>query len=295
MLSSSATPIATATALTRTLSIPELHEAILLHTDQKTLLISCLPVSRTWHHLITTSPALQRHLFFLSPTPARQPRTQAPPNDDEQNNYTLNPLIDINFPHWFTHTGIDDEEWDTLYAHVEPLAPISNENSMGTKKFLSLAWNQRPAVWRRRDASWRRMQIADPPIRNVLVKWDSEGEGGVSEQRGSTTLPADQSGLTMGQLYGYMENMLVRQEWFCDSELCYFTLCISRGHDEQRACTLDIYFNEWQTCSIVEAEDWPGIARFWSEEGCGKGLEVELSEGEEIPEGQSSRTAILFQ
>ncbi|KAI0146884.1 hypothetical protein GGR57DRAFT_478651 [Xylariaceae sp. FL1272] len=47
----------------RVFPIPELLESILLHLDQKTLLLSALRVCKTWHTLINTSTPIQQILY----------------------------------------------------------------------------------------------------------------------------------------------------------------------------------------------------------------------------------------
>ncbi|CAJ2512052.1 Uu.00g076770.m01.CDS01 [Anthostomella pinea] len=59
-------------ATQRALAIPELLEAILLHVDTRTLLVSAQRVDHPWHTTITTSPLLQRRLFFRA-DPAATP------------------------------------------------------------------------------------------------------------------------------------------------------------------------------------------------------------------------------
>jgi hypothetical protein len=51
-------------------AIPELHDAIFLHVPPQDLLLSAQRVCKHWQTIITTSPLLQRTLFFL-PGPRR--------------------------------------------------------------------------------------------------------------------------------------------------------------------------------------------------------------------------------
>jgi hypothetical protein len=73
----------TDSAAVRTLAVTELLELKLLETDQRALLTECVRVCKTWQELVTTSSALQRHLYFLP---------------HETQHFSLNPLLDWGFP-----------------------------------------------------------------------------------------------------------------------------------------------------------------------------------------------------
>ncbi|KAH6656556.1 hypothetical protein BKA67DRAFT_552310 [Truncatella angustata] len=68
--------------------IPELLEIILLRVDMRTLLVSALRVSMTWHTMITESHRIQRQLFF-----------RADPTSKPQHNT----LLQRHFPFVFEH------------------------------------------------------------------------------------------------------------------------------------------------------------------------------------------------
>jgi hypothetical protein len=150
----------TDSATARTLAVTELLELILLETDQRTLLTSCVRVCNTWQELITTSSALQKHLYFLP---------------HETQHFSLNPLLDWGFPGWFSKKHwIDPKQWETAYAHCEepPKPPGYDELSSEERvlnKFLVMPWNVNSEAWRYGKVSWRRMQITQPPVRGFHI------------------------------------------------------------------------------------------------------------------------------
>ncbi len=65
-------------AVASVFALPELHEAILSHTDMVTLLVSAQRVSKAWRALIAASPTLQRKLFFQPVPGDAHPKTALP-------------------------------------------------------------------------------------------------------------------------------------------------------------------------------------------------------------------------
>jgi hypothetical protein len=92
-------------AMESVLYISELLEAILLHLDMTTLLVSAPRVSKTWHSVMIASPAIQQALYF-KPIPITTSRKSAhgpegcqvhgwdPTSDKEdETRPVLNPLL----------------------------------------------------------------------------------------------------------------------------------------------------------------------------------------------------------
>lgn len=137
-------------------SLPEILENILLHLDLKTILTSTLRVSRAWHDLITHSPRLQKHLFFL-PAP-------------EYKNKTRNPLLAERFPLWFpdpissaeTTFAPSSNEQDYTWNH--PSRCEFNESSFES---LPIAKEECRGSFMYEGASWRWMFIQQPPAQRL--------------------------------------------------------------------------------------------------------------------------------
>ncbi|KFH48367.1 hypothetical protein ACRE_008520 [Hapsidospora chrysogenum ATCC 11550] len=139
----------------RVLAIPELLALILIHLDQRSLLTKAQRVGKRWKDVLHASPALRRHLFFY--VPATEPRR--PPEEK-----TLNPLLAVAFPPWFTQfaaTGAMDD-----------LGPRSQPRSQAHKKLQQarvyrLRGEDNPFL--RKCASWMYMHVSDPPTRSVAL------------------------------------------------------------------------------------------------------------------------------
>ncbi|KAH9906032.1 hypothetical protein F4778DRAFT_802447 [Xylariomycetidae sp. FL2044] len=128
------------------LSIPELLELILLHLDPRTLLVSAPRVRRFWHATITTSPPLQRALFFLA-DPADPNRIAHP---------VANGLLREAFPSIFERTGaMESVHRPTPAPWIPEGVPATVGDLLGRRGFGC------------RDASWRRMLVRQPPLRGV--------------------------------------------------------------------------------------------------------------------------------
>lgn len=124
---------------TSVLNTPEILEMILIQTDIRTLLTSAQRVCRAWSKLITSSPSIQKALYFA---PIKS-------SEGEPNEKTLNPLLKEKFPPIFplqdssTYDGFDFSDFNW------------------TKDILSLT------RFVRADASWRKMLIQQPPISEI--------------------------------------------------------------------------------------------------------------------------------
>ena len=191
----------------------ELLEAILLHVDERTLLVSAQRVSTVWRRTITTSPPLQRRLFFLPPlrndTTSSNPAPLLAPN----------PLLQLAFPCLFPPrqtTPNPDSRPKNLVTTLLPASrfrpayynpplparpPKALFNSYGLGKHAYypplLDVRRRRGVHlacARAGASWRRMLLSSPPVcvvaragtaRDLRNGWreglvvDLEGEGGL--------------------------------------------------------------------------------------------------------------------
>ncbi|KAK8077291.1 hypothetical protein PG996_003461 [Apiospora saccharicola] len=159
------------------LEIPELLEKILLHLDQRELLVNAQRVCRQWRQCITDTPSIQQHLFLL-PEPARGRTSNADADKPRQN-----PLLVKDFPEWFMHGNT----WppDQRLRFVRTTEPyfrgydrdvVYPESERITKRLEAYAYPQ---------ASWRRMLLLQPPPNGIgyittrcgnLVKPDAGSE-----------------------------------------------------------------------------------------------------------------------
>lgn len=127
------------------LSIPELFEAILLHVDSHTLLTSAQRVCRRWHNIISTTPSIQKTLYF-------RPEMASPSREKR-----INPLLQAHFLPWF---GSSDHVCDRDLFMSLPLY-LAGSNT-GDNPFL------------RPKASWRRMLISQPPVQTFGIYTEIE-------------------------------------------------------------------------------------------------------------------------
>ncbi|KAF2820638.1 hypothetical protein CC86DRAFT_411932 [Ophiobolus disseminans] len=183
--------------------VVEILEAVLLEVDQRTLLVACLRVSKTWNTVISGSLALQQCLYF---SPARG----LDPKDHEcylDCPCPVNPLLHWGFPGWSHVRGPDSEE-DGICK--EPHIDIREQ-------FRALPWTKNANAWRRKEASWRRMEVTQPPTRRLQVDkmiafMDARLEFDNSDAL--VTFPHDRSkgaGLLMGALYDYIVKTALAQ------------------------------------------------------------------------------------
>lgn len=140
------------------LGTPELLERILLEVDMRTLLTSAQRVSKYWNSLVTTSPAIQHHLF-LRPQPPRVGKTRV-----------KNPLFAEIFPNWFQPCAVMQKS----KGHVKPY--LFRSHFVESYRFArSTVLN---AAFRREDATWRRMLPCQPPMESFIrVRYTSNELG----------------------------------------------------------------------------------------------------------------------
>lgn len=134
---------------------PELFELILLELPLRTLLTRASLVSKQWRNFITSSPALQRALFFKtcpSGTPSR-----------------VNPLMAADFPIFFDGKGHNMDSF-----HQLPFARITNTKSRHSRVADDADVLEAPSVSPKHlalraaflhpSASWRRMMPRQPAV-----------------------------------------------------------------------------------------------------------------------------------
>ncbi|KAK5989085.1 hypothetical protein PT974_10583 [Cladobotryum mycophilum] len=174
-------------SLQAVISTEELLEAILIHTDMRTLLTSCQGVCKFWNSVIKTSPSIQRELFFLPESPSKGPRR-------------MNSLLTQHFPQWFQDP--EDSQDHIMYRR-------KNGYSHFTKLSLytsGIKNDDNPYL--REEASWRKMLTAQPPI-TVLGIFDYgfhymqfESRSRVREYpTPERPLPGTTTGMRMGEFY----------------------------------------------------------------------------------------------
>ena len=198
-------------------AVPELLENILLFVDQRLLLTSCLRVDKTWHSLITTSPSLQRHLFF-------RPMTSSQPVDSCKTP-TWNPLLTWGFPNWFGGSQYPQRLDVKTGVRRNPRDSFSFFDAAVAETFYALPWARNWKAWSREEASWRHMQITQQPIRALHVRTALDTYGERTDYTGTATFLETEvggGGLCMGELYDYvtrnMENFHFSSktnDWIC--------------------------------------------------------------------------------
>jgi len=129
----------------------EILEKILLSLDLKSILTSAQSVCHSWHDLISTSPSLQKHLYF-------QP-------DWNRKNKHRNPLLAPLFPGWFPLT--DPQPGQALEEHGMLYSDFLGQRH--DFESLALAQPDRNLFFMDKDASWRRMLIQQPPILDLAI------------------------------------------------------------------------------------------------------------------------------
>jgi hypothetical protein len=137
---------------TSALNTPEILEMILVQTDMRTLLTSAQRVCRDWLNLITTTPSIQKALFF---TPIKA-------SEQEINEKKRNPLLIEDFPPIFS------AEDTSVYCGFD---------------FSDLEWTKHPSSltrFARADASWRKMLVQQPPISGLGIFSHFHAKGGDS-------------------------------------------------------------------------------------------------------------------
>lgn len=137
---------------------PEILENILLYVDERSLLISTQRVCKYWHEVISTSPPLQKHLYFNP--------------DWDQKTKSTSKLLTEAFPLWFVQTR-------TSHPGETPRDNVRIINNIPADfNTLPLALPHRNEAFMRKDASWRNMLVQQPPIPCLVVFKISSEEGG---------------------------------------------------------------------------------------------------------------------
>lgn len=147
------TPYSVANAV---LSIPELLEAILLHVDMKTLLLS-QRVDRNWASIMASSIVIQQALFFR---PVQEVSSIIPFNPadnhfgDHDSKIIYNPLLVAKFGSAFFRRG--GEGYYTQICHP-------------AKYFYKLPWSARTAAYANIDA-WDEVLDEEEPGPEVVAE-----------------------------------------------------------------------------------------------------------------------------
>lgn len=234
-------------------AVPELHEAILWHTDMLTVLVSAQRVSKAWRALITTSPALQQKLFF-QPIPGDAPPTAVAGQqsvDDlvaDTTDWCKGKATDDALP-WPTRNPLLVKYFSPCFFEIHDKAYFRQANA-----FMALPWTPNPRreeldedgimrsihvdppedayvqpfrqQFHRSGASWRRMLVTQPSVRQLGYIWSTETVEGpffTSEyvaRINSTTIPPKNDGtpspvLRMGQLYDLVQERACRHDLHC--------------------------------------------------------------------------------
>ncbi|KAI8945490.1 hypothetical protein F4801DRAFT_124818 [Xylaria longipes] len=162
----------------------ELLQEILLQLDMRTLLTSAQLVSRQWHELITSSPALKQALYF-EPVPWAS------------GSATQNPLLAEVFPPWFP-----EETKDEQVDGTKPPKMINREDF----RSLPMAKASRRHAFMHPSATWRHMLVQQPPILS-LGRWTTSHA--MMGDFHAFPLQEFPGGLRMGSFYD------LAQDWVC--------------------------------------------------------------------------------
>ncbi|KAI1122181.1 hypothetical protein F5Y10DRAFT_254641 [Nemania abortiva] len=168
-------------AVLQVLQTAELLQEILLHLDMRSLLTAAQRVSRQWRELITTSPPLQRALYFKPVVRAASRPT------------TLNPLLVKIFRLWFKPSR-RHLRYAICHLHRDHF------------KRLPIAQASRRQAFMHPTATWRQMLVQQPPVLRL-------GYWGISDR---SQIPKNyivtmqfEDGLRMDTFYD------VAQQWLC--------------------------------------------------------------------------------
>ncbi|KAI4870663.1 hypothetical protein F4820DRAFT_220588 [Hypoxylon rubiginosum] len=167
-------------------SIPELLEAILLHVDMATLLVSATRINKAWQAVINTSVLIQRALYFQPVSTGSQgpgwEEFLKPCEDTASAQETripiINPLLKKRFGHCFFDTGEfygyllransfysmpwrrDGRENPQAMARPTfPSGPQIAEMTTGELREIETTCRK----FTRKEASWRKMLVSQPP------------------------------------------------------------------------------------------------------------------------------------
>ncbi|KAH7358705.1 F-box domain-containing protein [Plectosphaerella cucumerina] len=190
---------------------PELLELILLQLDMSTLLLSAQRVSTWWHSVITSSPALQQHLFFR-PDERRRRASEAAGHGIATTDF--NPLLVASFGRcFFDPQGVGIRQTAMSFYASMPLAtgvPLPTQLPPKSRERPKTVEEMRHAAMRRftrPGASWRRMLVSQPPPPPTLGFVKMEDNLYTPHvrvwNRPATSTP---DGLRMGQLYDLVQS-----------------------------------------------------------------------------------------
>ncbi|KAJ5820453.1 hypothetical protein N7474_006044 [Penicillium riverlandense] len=176
---------------TKVLTTPELLQIILLHLDNRTLLVSAQRVCQTWTVLIQRSPVIQQALFFqpftpkpekgkwhaksiwnsILPSPLKKDTKLDQGSINEyESSYTrpiYNPLLVQAFrpffPSVYEYPLIHDNEEKATETEYEGKEQ-EKENPFSFKPLEMLSSPQKKSAYKRKEASWRKMLLRQPPV-----------------------------------------------------------------------------------------------------------------------------------
>lgn len=205
-------------AMDAVISVPELLEVIFLYLDLTTLLASVPLVSKKWHDIVSTSPAVQQALYFRPvPTTSSSPHKSCLYGNGIEP--VLNPLLIEKFGSCFFDFGPTSgflRRAESLYTlpwtpHHHVIArrgqrhvvarPFDEDPYMESEAELHRERFTRPG------ASWRRMLVSQPPpphlgflLSNVLFYI------GGPHSLSIANIPVADGGLRMGELYDLVQH-----------------------------------------------------------------------------------------
>lgn len=211
----------------RVLSLPELLEAILLHVDMTTLLVSVSRVNKSWNSVVSTSPALQQALYFRPAPSDGQGEVLWDPMSETEDRArpTLNPLLVAKFGSCFFDFGptygygrraesFYTMPWTRKHHRTvkRDLGP-NRAASYQVKQPVELDARDVPKAivdrqrFTRRGASWRRMLVSQPPPPYLGYLWWEEADTLSGPETMYTALinPGTGDGVRMGELFDLVQ------------------------------------------------------------------------------------------
>ncbi|KND94131.1 hypothetical protein TOPH_01116 [Tolypocladium ophioglossoides CBS 100239] len=213
----------------RVLFLPELLEAILLHVDMTTLLVSVSRVNRSWNAVVSTSPALQQALYFRPVPSDGQGEVLWDPMSETEDitRPALNPLLVAKFGSCFFDFGPTygyGRRAESFYTmpwtrkHHRTIKMDYAPNCVGPTLFrvespvTSCARDVLKAVvdrqrFTRRGASWRRMLVSQPPPPLLGYLWWEARDVFSGPETMYTALVSSGTGdgVRMGELYDLVQ------------------------------------------------------------------------------------------
>ncbi|KAH8424376.1 uncharacterized protein LDX57_002127 [Aspergillus melleus] len=240
------------------LSIPELLEAISLHLDMSTVLLSAQRVNKHWLATINDSIRLQQLLYFKPiPSPRLPAWAYSTPDNPWYPSTTksrdvmafLNPLL---FKHFGT-VFFDLSRWDSFhraYAFTTHMPWWADDHSIAdwsempedVELSLSVEPLPRQKAFTRAGASWRRMPVSQPAPLALGHTWQEYPDRDITVSKGIITetptpsmlLPISRTGLYMGLLYDLIQ--------------------YHAGHHEQSSLYFRILWgHQWRDYNVIKA------------------------------------------